>query len=343
MESNAIRLLLLADTHIGLDFPLQPRIERRRRGYDFLNNFRLALKPALQGEVDLVIHGGDLFDRSHVPEALVQIGLEPLLEVAEKNVPVLLVPGNHERSKIPLQLWRNHPYLTIFDQPATKRLDIHGNRVAISGFPFTRKIGTTFSTMLNATRYRDFPADIRLLCMHQSVEGAKVGPINFTFRPGKDVIRGSDLPSEFAAVLSGHIHRAQTLVNDLHGQKLPVPVYYPGSVERTAFAEQKEDKGYLKITLQPGDHNNGNLIKTTFERLPARPMVIINFFLDHQSEQQIQTELVKKLTAIDPNAVVHLRLMGEVSPEQWRVFSAENLRTIAPASMNLEVGAKRTS
>ena len=88
---------MLADTHIGLDYPLQPCIDRRRRGYDFLNNFRLALQPALQREVDLVVHGGDLFDRSRVPEALVQIALEPLLEVAASGVPVFLVPGNHER------------------------------------------------------------------------------------------------------------------------------------------------------------------------------------------------------------------------------------------------------
>ena len=128
MSTNTVRTsILLADTHIGLDYPLQPRIDRRRRGVDFLNNFRLALQPALHGEVDLVVHGGDLFDRSRVPEALVQIALEPLLEVAASGVPVFLVPGNHERSRIPLQLWRNHLNLHIFDQPDTKVIAIKWN------------------------------------------------------------------------------------------------------------------------------------------------------------------------------------------------------------------------
>jgi len=82
-----LRVLLVADTHLGLDLPLHPQVQRRRRGADFLANFRRALEPALRGEVDLVVHGGDLFDRSRVHPALVQIALAPLLEVAAAGVP----------------------------------------------------------------------------------------------------------------------------------------------------------------------------------------------------------------------------------------------------------------
>ena len=56
-----VRILFLADTHLGFDLPLHPRVERRRRGDDFFANFRLALEPALRGEVNLVLHGGDIF------------------------------------------------------------------------------------------------------------------------------------------------------------------------------------------------------------------------------------------------------------------------------------------
>ena len=337
MSTNSVQLLLLADTHIGLDYPLQPRIDRRRRGYDFLDNFRLALQPALHGDVDLVVHGGDLFDRSRVPEALVQIALEPLLEVAASGVPVFLVPGNHERSRIPLQLWRNHPNLHIFDQPETKIITKNDIRLAISGFPFTRKIGLVLPDVLRATRYGQFPADLRIICMHQAVEGAKVGPVNYTFRPGQDVIRGSDLPNSFCAALSGHIHRAQTLRYDLKGQKLPVPVLYPGSVERTAFAEQKEKKGYLIVTLSTGEKPGGQLDKITFHPLPTRPMESLDFCLDHQSDGEILAQLRSQLAAIAPDAVVRIRLNGEINEETWQLFSAKNLRSLAPETMNIEL------
>jgi exonuclease SbcD len=96
-----IRILFLADTHLGFDFPFRPRIERRRRGPDFFRNFKRALEPAHRGEVDAVIHGGDLLYRSKVPDRLVDMALDPLKEVADRGVEVFLVPGNHERARIP--------------------------------------------------------------------------------------------------------------------------------------------------------------------------------------------------------------------------------------------------
>ena len=174
-------------------------------------NFRLALQPALTHQVDAVVHGGDLFDRSRIPDALVQMALEPLVEVAEAGVPVFLVPGNHERGKIPLQLWRSHANLHVFDRPGSVVLVKNDLRVCFSGFPFTRKIQDQFSKIVSQTELQHTPADIRLLCMHQTVEGAKVGPVDFSFRSGPDIIRGADMPTGFAAVLSGHIHRCQEL------------------------------------------------------------------------------------------------------------------------------------
>ena len=54
--SDAVRILLLADSHLGFDLPVRPRVERRRRGHDFLANYASALQPALDGEVDIVVH-----------------------------------------------------------------------------------------------------------------------------------------------------------------------------------------------------------------------------------------------------------------------------------------------
>ena len=45
-----VRVLLLADSHLGFDFTFKPRVQRRRRGEDFFKNFHTALKPALQAD-----------------------------------------------------------------------------------------------------------------------------------------------------------------------------------------------------------------------------------------------------------------------------------------------------
>jgi DNA repair exonuclease SbcCD nuclease subunit len=114
-----VRVLLLADTHLGFDLAFRPRIERRRRGPEFFANFQRALQPALDGRVDCVVHGGDLLFHSRVPARLVGMAFEPLKRVADSGTPVYLVPGNHERSAIPHRHLGEHPHIHIFDRPVT--------------------------------------------------------------------------------------------------------------------------------------------------------------------------------------------------------------------------------
>jgi len=44
---------------------------------------------------------------------------EPLKKVAASGVPVYVVPGNHERSRIPYGLLAQHENLFLFDRPKT--------------------------------------------------------------------------------------------------------------------------------------------------------------------------------------------------------------------------------
>lgn len=268
-----IRLLFLADTHLGFDHPLRPRTDRRPRGPDFFRNFERALRPAVEGGFDLVVHGGDLLYRSRVKPWLVARALEPLIRVAERGVPVVLVPGNHERSRIPYPLLAEQPGLHVLSRPRAVRLELRGLAVALAGFPFVRHgIRDVFRERVAATGWESHEADVRLLCLHQTVEGARVGPSGYCFRGGRDVIRGSDLPEGFAAVLAGHIHRHQVLSTDLAGRPIAAPVFYPGSIERTSSAERDEAKGYLALELAPDPARGGRVMSWAFHELPARPM-----------------------------------------------------------------------
>src|SRR5690606_8450567 len=141
-----------------------------------------------------------------------------------------------------------HARVHVFDRPRTFMIEVRGRRVAFSGFPYERRdVRTQFPALVERTGWREHDAELRLLCMHHCAEGATVGPGDFTFTTASDGIRVRDVPASFAAVLSGHIHRRQALTTDLRGQPLDVPVLYPGSVERTAFAEMGEPKGYMIV------------------------------------------------------------------------------------------------
>jgi DNA repair exonuclease SbcCD nuclease subunit len=332
-----MRILLLADTHIGFDLPSRPRVTRRRRGHDFLANFRRALQPALAGEVDLVVHGGDLLHRSKVPPGVVEMAMQPLMQVAASGIPVYLVPGNHERSQIPMHLWASHPLIHIFDRPRTFLQAVGDRTVALSGFPFVRDVRDRFTSLIEVTDQRRVEADVSLLCIHQAVEGSRVGnggQGDFTFRYGTDVVRGHHIPPGFDAVLSGHIHRAQVLRQNLHGVPLAAPVIYPGSVERTSWAERGEEKVCAVVTVDESGASARGPCAVEWVPLHARPMVDLTV-RSAPAREAFEAELLGRLHQLQSDAIVRVHLQGPPHRGAQLALGAQNLRRLAPATMNI--------
>ncbi len=139
-----MRVLFVSDTHLGFDLPARPRVVRRRRGEDFFRNFELALEPARAAEIDVVVHGGDLLYRSRVPAWLAELALAPLKRLAAAGVPVILVPGNHERGRMPYPLLALDGRLHVFDRPRSIVLEARGVRAAFVGFPYARDVRRRF-------------------------------------------------------------------------------------------------------------------------------------------------------------------------------------------------------
>ena len=331
-----LRVLLVADTHLGFDLPERPRVDRPRRGCDFFANLELALAPARRGAVDLVVHGGDLLYRSRVGGALVAAALEPLLAVADRGVPVLLVPGNHERSALPYPLLAAHRHLHVFDRPRSYAFDVRGMTVVAAGFPCERNgVADVFTERVAAAA--PGPADVRLLCVHQTFERATVGPAGYVFRNGPDVVPGRVVPPGFAAVLAGHIHRRQVLTGDLAGRPLAAPVLYPGSVERTGFAERDERKGYLVAEFEPDRERGGRLAGWAFHELPARPMRVVTVAAAGLGEGALAAAVAARLAAVPADAVVQLRLEGAPAPGGEAALRAASLRRLHPETMIVEL------
>lgn len=265
--------------------------------------------------MDIVAHGGDLLYRSRVPGWLTEAALAPLRAVAASGVPVLLVPGNHERARIPHPLLAIHDGLHVFDRPRSVIVEARGVRVAFAGFPYTWDARRRFREVLAAAT-RDVPrAAIRVLCLHQCIEGATCGPGNFTFRDGPDVIPAADLPRDVAAILSGHIHRHQVL-------RLPgyAPVIDSGSIERTSFAEASETKGFVLLTFTPS-----GLGGFEFQPLPARPMVTRSLTFEGLGPAEAHARLAEAIRSTPGTAIVRLRISGLISSP----LTATTIRSLA--------------
>lgn len=329
-----VRVLLLADSHLGFDLPLRPRSCRRRRGYDFLANYAAAIQPALIGEVDLVVHAGDVFDRPSIPKTLAYQAYEPLRRVADRGVPVFVVPGNHERSRLPHTRFVSHPGIHVFDRPRTFVARVRGRPVALSGFPYEREdVRARFGALLEQTEWRQVGDAPRLLCMHHCVEGATVGPGDFTFTTAADVVRAREIPPDFSVTLSGHIHRHQVLTTDLASRKLDVPVLYPGSIERTSFAEADEPKGFMIVHI--GEHERD--VRWEFRHLPARPMVREEIDANEIDAPALEASLRAVIFAAPRDAVLSVRVSGSLTDAHWRALSSARVRDLVPRSMNLAI------
>ncbi|MBD3367265.1 MAG: metallophosphoesterase [Candidatus Eisenbacteria bacterium] len=329
-------ILFLADTHLGFDQPVRPRVRRRRRGPDFLASFRRVLTRAVDARVDLVVHGGDLFFRSRVPDDIVDLVYGELLSFAEHGIPLVVVPGNHERSRLPSSLFLQHPEVHVFDRPRTFLLDTAGVRLALGGFPNVRHdVRRHFSRLLDETELADAAADIRLLCVHQTIEGATVGPSGHVFRRGRDVIRQRDLPRYCDAVLAGHIHRHQVLEVPNGGGVLPV--IYPGATERTSFAEANETKGCSLITFERAS-GPWALARHRFVPLPTRPMVTIDVPPD-LSPSGLHGFLARVARETPPDAIVRFRRTDAASHTSSGLFTTEQMAAHLPQTMNVQFAA----
>jgi DNA repair protein SbcD/Mre11 len=331
--SRPIHVLLLADTHLGFDEPIRPRSTSPHRGAGFFANFSRVLDVARAERADAVIHGGDLLYRSRVPDSLVDRAMAPLVELAEAGIPVFVVPGNHERSVLPRTLFTQHDRIHVFDKPRTVMLSIDGCRIAIGGFPSVREgARELFPRLVAATGLLAEPAEVRLLCVHQIIEGARVGPSGYQFRTGEDVVRAADLPGELTAVLCGHVHRHQVLRTDLSGKPLSAPVVYPGSTERTSFAEMSETKGFVSIRVGAADGPARGLRSIDFRELPARPMYVRT--LGPGSVAEVLARFRSSLADLDPRGVLRVRIPADLTTDSARIITA--VRAMVPPTLIVE-------
>lgn len=319
-----IKVLFFADTHLGFDYPIRPRINRRRRGWDFFSNYQSILDTAIEEGVDALVHGGDVFFRSKIPAQVIQKAYEPLLPVLEHGIHLFVVPGNHERSRLPASPIFHHPNFHLFDRPRSFTIEMNGLVVNWGGFPNIRQnIHQEFSQQVAQVGYDKDSESLKVLCMHQSIEDAVVGAQNYTFRRGPDVIGRDQFPDYLDLVLSGHIHRQQIL-----SSKTGTPLIYSGSIERTSFAERLETKGFFMLKLTKED------IIWEFRPLPSRPMHEWSLPASLMDKRSLIQAIQNQVGKIPPDSIFRIR---SGVARQLEILKIADLRVELPESMNVEL------
>ena len=304
-----IKIIFFSDTHLGIDYPLR-KTSKPHRGEDYFNNFFKVLDRAKEINADLIIHGGDIFDTEIVNQRIIDRCYDAFYEVADMGIPIIIIPGNHDKKGLPSSLFVEHPNLHFINNASNISFNLNGKTIEIHAIPYIRKVGNSIEneilSLINNSKKTDNTNNIdryKILLMHQSLEGSKVGPVDFTFKNTEDTVGQNQIPGYYDMVLSGHIHRHQIIDLQVSENKT-TPFIYCGSTERTSFSEIKEEKGFVILEFKRKTPFLQPVIK--FEKLSTRPMhdlILKGLFND---EKTLISQLSKSASNIGNNSVVRI-------------------------------------
>lgn len=319
-----MRFIHTADTHLGFEFTKVPKRQdsgRQARAARIAANFKTVVDRAVEIRADLFIHGGDLFNKHYLPRLLLEELISPLADLSREGIPVLILPGNHERSEFPFDLFHGLKNLVVFDRPKSVVLPAGGYRVGLAGFPFLRDNSRDlFLKALEETEFRDLRADVHFLVTHQAFDQAVVGPGEYVFRSGRrDTVDRHNLPAVFDYVAAGHIHRFQVLD---HPGRPGVKIAYPGSIQRMSFAEKNEEKGFIEGELE------GDKIDIRFRPLPAYSLESMDIAAAGLTAGELEREIERESWRVHEDLIIRFNLTGGETAADYPDADFERLRAL---------------
>jgi exonuclease SbcD len=351
-----IKILHLSDIHMGSSFShgqINPETGLNTRLEDFVKTLSQCIDRAIDEPVDLVLFGGDAFPDATPPPYVQEAFASQFRRLADAKIPTVLLVGNHDQHSqgnggASLSIYRTLavPGFIVGDRLKTHRIPTcHGN-VQVITLPWL-----THSTLLtrpetdglslaevNELLIRKLepalegeirqldPALPTVLLAHLMVDRANLGAERFLA-----VGKGFTIPisllmrPEFDYVALGHVHKHQNL-----NPNNDPPIIYPGSIERVDFSEEKEDKGYILVTVETAQTTPPQKsVQWQFCPLPVRPFRTLEIDVSEAADPQaaILGAIAKKKIQ---DAVV--RLIYKIRSEQLDLINTHALHEALKSS-----------
>jgi exonuclease SbcD len=299
-----IKILHLSDIHMGSGFShgrVNPETGLNSRLEDFVATLGRCIDRALAEPVDLVLFGGDAFPDATPPPFVQQAFASQFQRLVAAQIPAVLLVGNHDQHAqgqggASLSIYRTLavPNFVVGDRLETHRIQTQNGLVQVITLPWLTRstlltrpdaeglsLGEVGQLLIDRLRValegeirRLDPDSPTVLLAHLMADNARFGAERF-LAVGKGFTVPLGLLSRdcFDYVALGHVHRHQVLCKN-------PPIVYPGSIERVDFSEEKEDKGFVMLSLAKG--------QTTFEfcPLPVRAFRTIEVNLSEADEPQ---------------------------------------------------------
>ncbi|MBR0261826.1 MAG: exonuclease SbcCD subunit D [Selenomonadaceae bacterium] len=298
-----MKFLHTADWHLGKTLKGQPLIDDQNFILDEIFKIIGDEKP------DAILIAGDIYDRNIPPVDAVELFNETLTKLAEKNLPTLIIAGNHDSatrlnfgSKI---FERQNIYIAakIEDEPKNVVLEDDFGEIYFSMIPYLEPadIKDNFfdeeSARLTFNAANKFyvdlarqkiPAGKRSVALaHMFLTGGIESESERKFVGGAENV-SSEIFSDYNYVALGHLHRSQKISAD--------NVRYAGSPLKYSFDEEKHKKSVTLVDIDGA----GNVETKKIPLIPRRDVRVVKGTFDElknipQTEDYICAKLTERV------------------------------------------------
>lgn len=349
-----MRFLHTADWHVGKSLRGRSRHDEQSQALEEI------LDIARRGNIDFLLHAGDIFDSFTPPAEAEKLVFHFFAELAGLKIPAVIIGGNHD-----------HPQRLEALQPLFQHMSMHVRwkvlqpddggvvnlicndecaRIAMLPFVPEHKLVSTEQLMQSTpgrfTEYADRMADIvDYLCAGFSADTVNIlaghlfvldsqpsGSERVIHLTKPYAMAAPRFPATASYMAFGHLHRPQQI-------PAPSPAYYSGSVLQMDFGEEGQAKRVILVDAAPRKTARVESIPLTSGR---RLRSVFAPLLELQRRQSdwdngdllrvtIQTErpqlgLADKVREMLPNAIdIRLQL-----PEAEAAAHPEPLRSLSP-------------
>ncbi len=334
-----MRILHFADVHIGVEnySRTDPDTGLSTRLQDFLETFDELVDYAIGSDVHLALFCGDAYKSRDPSQTHQREFARRIVRLSEAGIPSFLLVGNHDTPHVQgratsLDIYRTLPMprVTIGDNATTYRIETPAGPVQIVATPWVRrsqiiardemrgltttqinaKISDSLTDIIQIQAERLDPAIPAILAGHVTVNDARTSSEQ-SMMLGSDhvLLRSSVALPQFDYVALGHIHKHQVIGQNPH-------VAYSGSIQRIDFGEERDEKGFCVIDLEPSEPQGQRMADFRFEPVNARRFLTINVKLsaDDQSPNDTITGQVSRHSVRDAIVKLNIEMPANLEP-----------------------------
>lgn len=311
----------LSDTHLGYEaYRATDDTGRNQRGLDVVAAFHATVDAIVAADPDLVIHAGDLFDRTQVPVRYVleaRAGFRRLARRADGRArPVVVISGNHDQPRDR----RERSLVELCDGiDGVLVVTDTWRRIALPQLPGVVVTAVPHDELCRLSRGGGWDqiapvARTDVLVAH----GIAGGSALYTRAQGREYgIPTEVLQRDWAYVALGHWHLRSPVGHAGH-------VWYAGSAENLGFGDARlcgDRHGYLDVTLTPEGRARVRPVD-----VPVRALVeTAPFDGTGHDTSAVVAALAAQAAAVPAGSVLRQSVTG-VTRDAWALATLDPLR-----------------